>query len=88
MKTKMKKLVLVLSVLLMVSAPLKAQVFIMDDEYEGNLRNGESMSDVDWDLLVPNQALDSDQYLPLGDGWLLLLGLGGAYLLKKRNRED
>ena len=83
MKRMMKKAVVLLTVLFMVVVPLKAQIFIADDEFEGTMRLAES----EYVLVVPNQSSDADQYLPLGDGVLLLAGLGGAYLLKKRNKK-
>ena len=83
MKRMMKKTVVLLTVLFMAVVPLKAQIFIADDEFEGTMRLAES----EYVLVVPNQSSDADQYLPLGDGVLLLAGLGGAYLLKKRNKK-
>lgn len=42
-------------------------------------------------VMVPLQNVNIDQYqlnaVPLGSGWLLLAGLGGAYLLKKRKNR-
>ena len=75
---------MVLLVLFMTVIPLKAQIFIADDEFEGILRHGES----EYVLVVPNQASDADQYTPVGNGMLLLVGLGGAYLLKKRKKKE
>ena len=41
-------------------------------------------------VMVPLQGVDFDQweYAPLGDGLLILAGLGGAYLLAKRKRKN
>lgn len=68
---------------LLVSVPLSAQVLIMDDEYEGNIRTGYQ----EFELVTPIQGLDNDQYLPLGDGCLLLMGMGTAYLLKQARKK-
>ena len=84
MKKMMKKTVVLLTVLFMAVVPMKAQVFIADDEFEGMMRRVES----DYVLVVPNQATDADQYLPIGNGVLLLAGLGGAYLLTKRKKKE
>ena len=84
MKKMMKKIVVLLTVLFMTVGPMKAQVFIADDEFEGMMRK----SDPDFVLVAPVQGLTTDQYLPLGNGVLLLAGLGGAYLLKKRNKKE
>ena len=42
------------------------------------------------DVMVPLQNVDFDQwnYSPLSDSLLLLLGLGGGYLLAKRKRGE
>ena len=84
MKKMMKKIVVLLTVLFMTVGSMKAQVFIADDEFEGMMRK----SDPDFVLVAPVQGLTTDQYLPLGNGVLLLAGLGGAYLLKKRNKKE
>ena len=83
MKKMMKKIMILLTVVFLSVGPLKAQVFIADDEFEGMMRK----SDPDFALVSPLQGFSSDQYLPLGDGVLLLVGLGGAYLLRKRNKK-
>ena len=85
MKKMMKKTVVLLTVLFMAVVPMKAQVFIADDEFEGMMRQEES----EFVLFVPVQAQDGDQsYSPIGSGSLLLLaGLGGAYLLTKRKKQ-
>ncbi len=38
--------------------------------------------------LLPNHGLDADQPAPLGSGLVLLAGLGAAYLVGKRRREE
>jgi hypothetical protein len=77
------KFVALLVMLLFAIGPVQAQVFIMDEDVEGNIRVGGSKFEVP----VPYQGGDWDQYLPLGDGIMLLTALGGAYLLKKRKDE-
>lgn len=84
MKKMMKKTVVLLTVLFMAVVPLKAQVFIADDEFEGMMRK----DDPEYVLVVPLQGLSTDQYLPVGDGLLLLAGLGGAYLLRKSKKTE
>lgn len=84
MKKMMKKTVVLLTVLFMAVVPMKAQVFIADDEFEGMMRQEES----EFVLFVPVLAQDGDQsYSPIGNGVLLLTGLGGAYLLTKRKKQ-
>jgi hypothetical protein len=83
MKKMLKKIMILLTVVFLSVGPLKAQIFIADDEFEGMMRK----NNPDFALVSPLQGFSSDQYLPLGDGVLLLVGLGGAYLLRKRNKK-
>ena len=75
-----------LSVLTLWSGSMRAQVFIMDEDYGQNIRLKESESFIP----VPYQGTSLDEYLyaPLGEGWLLLAGLGGAYLLRKKSKRE
>ena len=63
--------------------PVQAQVFIMDEDMDGNRRIGSK----EFTVPVPYQGTDMDEYLPLSDGALLLAALGGAYLLRKRKKS-
>ena len=74
-----RNVILVLMLLLLSVTTATAQVFILDYEFEGTMRNPTE----DFGLIVPIEGLDTDQYLPLGDGLLVLAALGGGYLLKK-----
>lgn len=83
---KITKIILTVIITLFMAMPLKAQIFIDDDEFEGRMRKGF----VDFNLVVPIQGQDADQYVPLGDGWLLLTAMGTAYLLRRgrKKKED
>lgn len=63
---------------------MRAQVFIMEEDenqYRNVFGNGE------WNNTIAHASPDDQtNYVPLGDGLLLLAALGGAYLLKKRNK--
>ena len=84
MKRMNRRIAMVLVALtLLASVSSKAQILIMDDEFEGNMRTGYQ----DFELVTPYQGGDHDQYLPLSDGWILLVGMGAAYLLKKDRRK-
>ena len=85
MKTMKKRFViLATAMLLMMSAHMNAQIVILDDEFEGQLRTGY----VDYNLTVPYEGGDWDQqYVPVGEGFLTLTLLGGAYLLTKRKKR-
>ena len=80
---KLKYILLIVVTILFVACPAMAQVFIMDDEFEGTMRQNTE----DFGLIVPIEGLDSDQYLPLGDGLLVLVVLSGEYLMKKRKKS-
>lgn len=83
MKNTIKRFIAVIGLLLVMTSPVQAQVFIMDEDVDGNIRLSES----EFTVPVPYQGTDWDEYLPLGDGVLLLTALGGAYLLRKRKDE-
>ena len=82
----MKKLILAITtVLMLVSAPAMAQVFLDDDDQFGNRAN---VSQDEFGVMVPSQNAEIDQYIPLGDGIVLLSVLGGAYLIGKKRKND
>lgn len=84
MKNMNRKIVLFVTALLLMAGSLKAQVYIMDEEFEGAMRNGYE----DFGLTVPYEGGDTDQeYVPVGEGLLALSLLGGAYLLTKRKKN-
>ena len=84
MKEMMRKIVVLMAVLMLFVGPMKAQVFIADDEFEGTLR----LEEDEFVLFVPNQGHDGDQFAPISDGVLGLVVLGGAYLLTKRKKKE
>ena len=83
MKNMRNRFIAIISLLLFISAPMQAQVFIMDDDQGGNIRVGES----EFVVPAPYQGTDLDEYVPMGNGLFLLAGLGSIYLLKKRKKE-
>ena len=84
MKEMMRKILVLMAVLMLFVGPMKAQIFIADDEFEGTLR----LEEDEFVLFVPNQGHDGDQFVPISDGLLGLTVLGGAYLLTKRKKEE
>ena len=63
-----------------------AQIFIMsDEEYMNNNRLTPPPGYVP---ILPQGGQEDWIYAPLGDGMLLLLGLGGAYLFGKRRKRE
>ena len=76
--------IVTVTLLVLIVGSAKAQIFLQDFDQTENPR---APAD-DYGLFIGFQGGDGDQYLPLGDGLLVLMGLGGAYLLKNRKRED
>lgn len=83
-KEMRRNVILMLLFMLLSVTTATAQVFILDDEFEGTMRNPTE----DFGLIVPIEGLDTDQYLPLGDGLFVLAGLGAAYLMRKRKKDE
>ena len=80
-----KGIVLVMvTLLVLLLGSAHAQIFLQEFDQTDNPREEAD----DYGLFIGFQGGDGDQYLPLGDGLLVLMGLGGAYLLKNRKRED
>ena len=81
----MKKLIIAITaVLTLATAPAMAQVFLDDDASNGNrAANADGFG-----VMVPEQNVTYDQYVPVGEGMLLLAGLAGAYLIGKRRKEE
>lgn len=79
----MKKRRIILALLLMITIADHAQVFIQDDEFEGQIRLGYE----EYELITPYQGADVDQFTPTGSGLLALTGLAGAYLIAKRKKK-
>ena len=85
MKKMMNRIAMIMmAVMLMASKPVQAQIYILNEEFEGH----ERVEYDEWGLIAPYQGGDLEQYLPLGDGVLALGLLGGAYLLAKRKKKE
>ena len=83
----MKKTLIIFTLLLTLAAPMRAQVFVMEED-ENEFRN--VFGNGEWNnVIVHGTADDQTNYVPLGDGLLLLVTLGGIYLLnsKKENKK-
>lgn len=78
----MKKILIIFTLFLVLAAPTRAQVFIMEED-ENEFRN--VFGNGEWNnVIYHGSGDDQTNYVPLGEGILLLSVLGGAYLLKKR----
>lgn len=80
----MKKRIAILTAAMLMAMTAKAQMFTMEDEVN-ELREPVAEDHG----IIPFHGVEFDQsnYIPLGDGVLLLAALGGAYLIGKRKKE-
>ena len=82
----MRKIALTIALSFGLIYAASAQVFMIDDDaYNGRADAGEGVS-----VIVPIHGVEYDQtnYTPLGGGTLLLAGLGAAYLMKKKHKQN
>ena len=81
----MKKILLIFTLFLTLAAPMRAQVFIMEEDENQRVEN--VFGNGDWNnIIVHGSADDQTNWVPLGEGVLLLAAFGSVYLLgKKRN---
>lgn len=80
-----KRIVTILLALFMGAVPTMAQVFIMENDESMSPRDPESA--ITFNVIVASQDVANDQFVPLGEGILLLSGIAGAYLLRRRKRD-
>ena len=83
MKNARNKFIVLGALMMFLVLPMRAQVFLMEEDMESNIRVVGS----EFVVPAPYQGGDLDQYLPLGDGLILLTSFGGAYLLKKGRKR-
>lgn len=82
---RQKKKILVMAAMMLLCNISNAQIFIVDNDIQ-NTRFG--TSEEEFELVIPHQGVDWDQYYtPLGEGILLLAAMGGAYLLNKKKKK-
>ena len=83
----MKKILLIFTLLLTLAAPMRAQVFIMEEDE--NDRLGNVFGNGEWNnIIVHGSPDDQTNWVPLGEGIMLLSALGGAYLLRKKKSNN
>jgi hypothetical protein len=80
-----KRIVTIILALFMTIGSSMAQVFIMEDDESLNPRDPNGS--ITFNVMVNSQDASNDQFVPLGEGILLLSGLAGAYLLRRRKRD-
>ena len=82
----MKKILLIFTLFLTLAAPMRAQVFIMEEDENQRVEN--VFGNGEWNnIIVHGSADDQANFVPLGEGILLLSALGGAYLLKMKKSK-
>ena len=82
----MKKILLILTLFLTLAAPMRAQVFVMEEDENARVNN--VFGNGEWNnVIVHSSSDDQANFVPLGDGLLLLAALGGAYLCGKRRKQ-
>lgn len=80
-----KKTIAILVILFLTVQSVVGQIILTEEDVGINQRlNDPGNSNVMIPLQNSNLDQWKDEYVPLGDGLLLLVGLGGAYLLKKK----
>lgn len=66
---------------------MRAQVFIMEEDENDRVTN--VFGNGDWNnIIVHGSADDQTNWVPLGEGVMLLAALGGAYLLRKKKTNE
>ena len=82
-----KKWITALVVMVMAVTQAMGQMVFLDEDvnHQRKARDGEELG-----VMIPlqNQPYDQFEYSPLGEGLLMLLGMGGAYLLAKRKKQE
>lgn len=83
-----KRTIALVTIILMAVQSVMGQIIYTEEDQGTHLREGGSKPA--FGVMVPLQNVEYDQwkleYVPIGDGLLLLVGLGGAYLLKKKKK--
>lgn len=79
-----KRIITIAALMLMAVVPAMSQVFILEDNEWNNKRTSQD----GFGVMVPEQDVIYDQYVPVGEGLFVLAGLAGAYLLGKRKKEQ
>lgn len=82
-----KRLVTLVFTLFMAASPAIGQVIYLEEDIT-NLRKGREGNELG--VMIPLQGQDYDQfeYTPLVGGLLMLLGMGGVYLVAKNKKKD
>ena len=80
---KRKKMMALMAAMLLTAGSCMAQIFITDEDQDGR----KTASQDEFSVMVAEQNVAYDQYVPVGSSLLVLTGLGAAYLLGKRRKD-
>ncbi|MBR6847884.1 MAG: hypothetical protein IKM74_07130 [Bacteroidales bacterium] len=84
----MKKLCSILVIILsLIITPAFGQMILTEEDVGINPRAGSATPGFGVMVPVQNVTYDQWEYAPIGNGLWLLVGLGGAYLLKKKSSQ-
>lgn len=84
----MKKICFVLAIILsLIITPAFGQMILTEEDVGINPRAGSATPGFGVMVPVQNVTYDQWEYAPIGNGLWLLVGLGGAYLLKKKSSQ-
>ena len=83
----MKKILLICTLFLTLAAPMRAQVFIIEEDENDRVDN--VFGNGQWNnIIVHGSPDDQTNWVPLGEGILMLTALGGAYLMRKKKSSN
>ena len=74
----MKKVLILMTFMVLMTGSLNAQVFDTGDNSESN------RAQTDGIVLTAQQSEEQDRFTPLGSGTLILAALGGTYLWSRK----
>lgn len=83
-----KRLFVILTIVFWSLQSAFGQIIYTEEDAGLNPRSGIKSDQLG--VMVPMQGVDADQWklAPLGNGIMLLAGLGGAYLLGKKRKKE
>lgn len=79
-----KRILTIIAVMMMAVTPAIAQIFLGDEDTDNDRSTSSSVG-----VMIPTQNIEYDQYVyvPVGEGLMLLTGMGVVYLLGKRKKN-
>ena len=81
----MKRIATILTLILVLALSAQAQIFLQDGDE--NKSRDVTVPVNDWPVNPGNYSQGNDDYVPTGSGIVLLITLGGAYLMNMRKKD-